>query len=148
MKRRGLTSAAAALLLLTAAAGCRALPAGDPPAGGITDNGERRAETFAALRSRLATRLAASALAAPAPWRLLKLECDPELLELAAAAAGEAAPVAGFAVLRGEEGEAGAPAAIFRGRRSETGWEFTLLSPRGETLWSDLSSPVAASESR
>ena len=131
----------AALLaaLLAAAAGCMTfLPPGDPPAEGITDN--RNAEELSpdARRSRLATRLAAAALAAEPRWQALVLECSEEVLPLAEAAAREAAAVAAFAVKRGAPSASDPGCARLLGSRRGNDWEFTLLSPSGALLWREL----------
>jgi len=131
------TAAFAAALLAVSAAGCMAiLPPGDPPAGGITGNGETQELSPAERRSRLATRIAASALPASPRWQFLVLECDDEaLLPLAEAAAREAAGVAAFTVKRGTPGAPGSGSARLLGVRRGTEWEFTLLSPDGALLW-------------
>ena len=133
------TAAFAAALLAVSAAGCMAiLPPGDPPAGGITGNGEARELSPAEERSRLATRIAASALPASPRWKALALECDEALLPLADAAAREAAAVAAFAVKRGAPGAPEAGSARLVGVRRGAEREFTLLSPEGVLLWREL----------
>ena len=132
-------AAFAAALLAGSAAGCMAfLPPGDPPPGGITGNGEARELSPAEERSRLATRIAASALPASPRWKTLVLECDEALYPFAEAAAREAAGVAAFAVKRGMPGAPEAGCARLLGVRRGAEREFTLLSPEGALLWREL----------
>jgi len=143
--KKFLRSAAAAALF--SAAGCFSLPDGDPPAGGITDNRPTAAVTPAAWRSRLATRIAASALAASPRWDSLVLECEADQLPVVEAAAEEAASVVAFAVRRGSAGRT-APGArcprLCAKLRAGGDWEITLLSPEGRILWRDLLPPPSA----
>ena len=134
-----------AAALAAVAAGCMALlPPGDPPSGGITDNRDREAISPGARRNRLATRIAASALPAEPRWDSLALECGPELLPLAEAAAREAATVAAFTVKRGTPPDSGTGCARLLGSRRGEVWEFALFSPTGELLWRELFSAGGA----
>ena len=149
MKKIRRFAAAAALL---SAAGCFSLPDGDPPAGGITDNRPAEAVTPAALRSRLATRIAASALAASPRWDSLVLECEADLLPLVEAAAQEAAAVAFFTVIRGSAAQTTPPGPrcprLCGKLREGGGREITLLSPEGVVLWRDLLPPPSSAMPR
>lgn len=87
-RRAALGIAAAALLL--AAAGCELLPAGDPPAGNLTDNTSPPANTPLAVRNGLITQLIAFALQNGVTE--LDPGSDPEGMVIAA----EAAKSAGF----------------------------------------------------
>ena len=139
MAGRNRRTAALLAAFLIAAGGCMAiLPQGNPPAGGITDNREHEARSPAEERSRLATRLAAAALSAVPRWKTLVLECEEELLPIAAAAANEAAAVAGFTVKRLPPGASESGCARLLGFRRGEAREFTLFAPDGAILWRDL----------
>ena len=82
--------AAAAVVMLLAAAGCDALPDGEPPEGNLTDNAPPPVVTPLAVRNHLATQLIVFAL----QRGVTRLDPgnDPETLAIAV----EAARTAGF----------------------------------------------------
>ena len=94
MKRSAALFPAAAAALLIFAAGCDALPAGDPPEGDLTSNAQPPVVTAEALRNHLATQLIVFSLKHNV--EAVDPGSDPE----AVAVAVEAAQTAGFRLER------------------------------------------------
>ena len=124
MKRRiALFPTAAAALLLAFAAGCEMLPAGDPPAGDLTDNSQPPVTTPLALRNHLATQLIVFAISNGVT------ALDPGSDQETAAIAAEAARTAGFRL------ESGAPLRLML-RRDAGGVDLVAVRrASGDEVW-------------
>ena len=124
MKRRfaaALFAGSAALLAL--AAGCDALPAGDPPVGDLTDNGQPPVTTPLALRTHLATQLIVYTLQNGVA------ELDPGSDPEAVAVAAEAARTAGFRLARN------APLRLVPGRDADGMLYLVAADAEGKVVW-------------
>jgi hypothetical protein len=126
MKRR-FTAArfafAAAAALLALAAGCDALPAGDPPEGELTDNGQPPVTTPLALRNHLATQLIVYTLQNGVT------ELDPGRDPEAVAVAAEAARTAGFRLARN------APLRLAAARDADGMLRLAAEDAEGKVVW-------------
>ena len=123
MKLRFVTALFAAAAALAFAAGCDALPDGDPPEGDLTDNGQPPVTTRLALRNHLATQLIVYALQNGVT------ELDPGSDPDAVAVAAEAARTAGFRLARN------APLRLVTERDADGMLRLTAADAEGREVW-------------
>ena len=138
----GVSRALMAAVIAVAAAGCGSfLPAGDPPAGNIVDNGEfARVRDLNDFESRLVIRLTVSAMTCQESFATgLSIEADGRMKEILGRIAADAAGSAGFRVTDQRSGKSSA-SWVLQGKVANGNIEVKLYPPAApahQPVWSE-----------